>query len=251
MAMNKIERVSDVIEILGEKSILVGLGGVVSLALAGFVTKYQGFGGSYGFLEGILIVGGVGALGYAAYTALKIRKVSSVGTVCPYCDARNDLTEQPEIDFRCTSCHRMVPIQEGKVLSVEQVRCGYCNALNYYSEKTDVLLCEDCNREVPISRDDDPGRPAKKLMPGFAVTSDEDALYDLVLTEGGPKHEEMVDCLQHMLALNRNQVKNILAETPTVLLTGISHRKAEMLKAQISMHDGKAESRRSSEPAAV
>ncbi|CAN5374240.1 hypothetical protein BH11ARM2_BH11ARM2_20140 [soil metagenome] len=249
--MNKIQRVSDVIEILGEKSLLLGGGGVALLGLGGFAIRYQGFGGANLPLQAMLLLGGTGLIGYAAYTALQIRKVPTVGIVCPYCDARNHLTEQPTEDFRCTSCHRMVPLLEGKILEVHQVRCGYCNALNFYSDKTDVLLCEECNREVPISRDDDPNRPQKKLMPGFAVSNEEDALYDLVLLDGGPKNEEMVECLQHMLALNRNQVKNILSETPTVLLTGISRRKAELLKAQIQMHDGKADAQRSSEPAIV
>ncbi|RYG49278.1 hypothetical protein EON79_01840 [bacterium] len=249
--MRKIERASDVIEILGEKSILTGFAGVAALAVAAFAIKYQGLGGNYAPIQGLLVLGGIGALGFAGFTANKIRSVAAVTVVCPYCNGRNELTEHPDEDVRCTSCQRMVPILSGKILSVEQVRCGYCNALNYYSEKTEVLLCEDCNREVPISRDDDPSRPQKKLMPGFAVSSEEDSLYDLVLVDGGPKQEEMIDCLQHMLALNRNQVKNILNETPALLLTGISHRKAEMLKAQISMHDGNAQTNRSAEVAAV
>ncbi|RYG38612.1 hypothetical protein EON81_03210 [bacterium] len=249
--MRKIERASDVIEILGERSIVTGIGGIGALAIAAFAAKYQGVGGNYAPMQGILVLAGIGGLGYAAFTASKIRKVAAVTVVCPYCEGRNVLTEQPDEDVRCTTCQRMVPILRGKILAVEQVRCGYCNALNYYSEKTEVLLCEECNREVPISRDDDPSKPQKRLMPGFAVSSEEDSLYDLVLLNGGPKQEEMIDCLQHMLALNRNQVKNILSETPALLLTGISHRKAEMLKAQISMHDGEARTDRSAEVAAV
>jgi hypothetical protein len=44
-----------------------------------------------------------------------------------------------------------------------------------------------------------------------------------------------------MLALNRNQVKQMLEELPVTLLTGIPRRKAEMLKAQLTIHDGIAE----------
>ena len=46
-----------------------------------------------------------------------------------------------------------------------------------------------------------------------------------------------------MLAMNRNQVKQMLEEAPVVLLTGIPKKKAELLKAQIEMHHGKADTR--------
>ncbi|MFX9012007.1 hypothetical protein ABTN18_19845, partial [Acinetobacter baumannii] len=57
----------------------------------------------------------------------------------------------------------------------------------------------------------------------------------------GPKTEEMIDCLQHMLALNRNQVKQMFDELPVTLLTGIPKKKAELLSAQISSHGGTAD----------
>ena len=134
----------------------------------------------------------------------------------------------------------MIPITDGKVLPVAQVRCGFCNALNYYSDKTELLLCEECNHEIPIATED--GRPAKQ-MPSFYAVTDDDALYELVLVAHGYKTEELINALQHMLALNRSQVKQLLGELPAVLLTGINRKKAEMLKAQLSVNDGLAEMR--------
>jgi hypothetical protein len=77
-------------------------------------------------------------------------------------------------------------------------------------------------------------------MKAYAVT-DDDRLYELVLTGTGHKNEELIASLQHMLALNRNQVKQMLSELPVAILTGISRKKAEMIQAQLSIHDGVAE----------
>jgi hypothetical protein len=80
------------------------------------------------------------------------------------------------------------------------------------------------------------------LPSAFAVV-DDDNLYELILIAHGHKTEELINALQHMLALNRNQVKQMLTELPVTLLTGIPRRKAEMLTAQLSIHEGLAEMR--------
>jgi len=118
-----------------------------------------------------------------------------------------------------------------------QVQCGYCKALNWYCDKTEVLICEACDHEIPISQEDD--KPTKTLPKGFALVED-DSLYELVLTESGIKTEEVIATLQQMLALNRNQVKDILDQLPSTLLTGINRRKAEMLQAQLAVHGATA-----------
>jgi len=46
-----------------------------------------------------------------------------------------------------------------------------------------------------------------------------------------------------MLALNRNQVKQMLDETPVTLLTGITKRKALILQAQLASHDAIADAK--------
>jgi ribosomal protein L7/L12 len=118
-----------------------------------------------------------------------------------------------------------------------QVRCGSCNALNFYSEKSEVLLCEECNREISISLDDD--RAPKRIA---YARRDDDKLYELVLlSNGGHKTEELISALQHMLALNRNQVKQMLDELPVTLLSGIPRMKAEMLQTQLTANDAVAE----------
>ncbi len=169
--------------------------------------------------------------------AILIKKVTYFGVICPLCDFENDLTEAPTGDFVCTNCQRMIPIVDGQPITVSQVKCGYCGELNYYSEKTEFLICEVCNHQVPI--DTEASRRAtggKRVAESFVVTAD-DNVYEFILVAHGHKTDELIEVLQHMLALNRNQIKQMLQELPVTLLTGITRRKAEMLQAQLALHE--------------
>ncbi len=187
----------------------------------------------------VLLVAGLGLLGYAGYNLNEIKKVHVEKVACPYCKHVNKLTETPDKDFTCQACYRLIPIENGKPIPVMQVRCGFCNSLNYYSAKNEVLLCEECNREVPISLDDD--RAPRHIA---YARRDDDSMYELILiSNGGHKTEELISALQHMLALNRNQVKQMLMELPVTLLSGIPRMKAEMLQTQLAANDAVAEFR--------
>jgi hypothetical protein len=223
-----------------EKAFYYAIGGAIGVGLGVFLYSYRGQSGMFVPLAGILGFLGVLSLGTGSLVALKIRKVRGIPLSCPICNAVNELTETPTDDFPCVGCNRMVPVKDGMVLSVNQVRCGYCNELNFYSDKTGALLCESCNHEIPIATDED--TPRKVIPSAYAVVDDE-ALYELVLVGHGNKEEDLINSLQHILALNRNQVKQMLTELPVTLLTGITRRKAEMLKAQIGIHDGQTEFR--------
>ena len=235
--MPRVPRASDVIEILSERSLLLGIGGIVSVALGGLLYKYRGQGYLSGLAIVLMLVGFVGIC-LATYFALQVRKITAHEVKCPFCEHSNVLVDTPNDDFPCVNCNRMIPIVDGKTIPVAQVRCGYCNELNFYSDKTEVLLCEKCNHEIPIARDD---RGPKKTIPAAFVVVDDEALYELQLVGQGHKTEELIQALQHMLALNRNQVKNMLNEMPVTVLTGITRKKAEMLKAQLSLYEGEVE----------
>ncbi len=224
---------------IGERALYFGVGGVVAFLIGLLFFNYQRQGGMLiGFAWVMMIAGVVGIL-LAGYVGLQARKVTGIRIQCVYegCGANNEFTEFPTEDFRCTKCNRLVPILDGKVLPVEQVRCGYCNTLNYYSEKNDLLVCENCDREIPLATGSNPQRHVARA---YAITDDE-RLYELVLVSAGNKTEEVITVLQSMLALNRNQVKNILEDLPAVLLTGIPRKKAELLSAQLAIHDASAE----------
>lgn len=236
----RIQRYSDVIERIGEEAFYWFGGMIVSLLGGLLFKKYMGTGSMAGLMWVLFLVAAV-CLVQGIRTVSKTRDVESFSVECPICTETNELTAKPEDeDITCVACNHRIPIKDGVVLPVMQVRCGYCNALNYYSDKTDLLICETCNHEIPIHQEE--GKPTKQLPKGFAVV-DDNMLYELVLIEGEKSNEDLVKTLQSMLALNRNQVRDILDELPVSLLQGITRMKADMLMAQISIHGGKAESK--------
>jgi uncharacterized protein YbaR (Trm112 family) len=232
--MSRPTKSSDVIEIHWEHAFSYGGVGLGCIGLFGLLYYYRG-GGTLIYAAYIILFIGICTLGYGLKRALEVRDVTGVSYTCPYCGGYTELTEIASADFTCQECNRLIPIIDGEIIPVEQVRCGYCNALNYYSEKSEFLICEKCNRESPIHSEGE-----GKAVATYYVLDDDDAPYELVLDNGGPKTEEVVDVLQKMLALNRNQVKQILEDTPQVLLTGIPKRKAVILQAQLETHDAKA-----------
>ena len=236
--MSHLERSSNIKEQLGQKALVSVIPGVIAIAIGGVMVRYQGMMIGLGI---VLCVLGVAAVVFGATQLAQLKKIPSFPVKCPFCNHKNDFTEEPMSDVRCEGCQRSIPIYEGRILNVEQVRCGFCNHLNYYSEKSTGLICEDCNRIVPIANEG--GAQAQATMEHYTI-QDDNRPYDLILSEGASSNnEDLVSTLQHMLALNRNQVKQMLEETPVVLLTGIPKKKAELLKAQIEMHHGKAEFR--------
>lgn len=241
--MPYVERSSSVKEQYVQRALMAGVPGLILIGVGVVLFLYQqSQGGALVPLSVVLMLIGVICLVYMATQLAAMKKVPSFPLVCPFCKHRNEFMEPALSDVRCDGCQRQIPIIEGRILQVWQVRCGFCNHLNYYSEKSTGLLCEECNREVPISTADGSAPKAKAAFDAYA-RHDDDRPYDLVLEDAGAKGEDLVACLQHMLALNRNQVKDMLEETPITLLTGIPKKKAELLKAQIEMHHGRADAR--------
>lgn len=236
-------RKSDVIEMIGEKAVGFSVLGVIAAAIGFLFRNYQRYeyGGMLTGIAWVMILGGAGLIAFSIYASWQMKQVSGFHIACPYCSAKNVLVEPPDDDFKCFVCHRVIPIKDEKALPVFQVRCGYCNELNYYSEKNDVLICEKCDHEIPLVGEDD-GKEIRHVPKAYAVTDDE-RLYELVLVSHGGHKEELITALQHMLALNRNQVKQLLDEVPVTLLTGITRKKAELLQAQLSIHAAAAEYR--------
>lgn len=240
--MSTPEKRSHIIEKHWEHAIIWGFLGLVCLLGGLFILRYgnnfTGFGENLTSLSWPLLAAAPLLFAYAIYRLITGRKEPVYVAACPYCQTEIEFTERPEDDFTCDSCHRRVPVLDGRVLDVTGVRCGYCGALNYMSEKTEVLICEDCDREIPLL---DPETGEMRHVPrGFARVDDE-GLYQLILTDPGREREEVINSLQHMLALNRNQVKAMLDEVPVTLLTGINRRKAEMLKAQLEASGASAD----------
>ena len=237
--MARTERTSDIVEQYSEKAVFYGAGGFVCAGAAFLTLRYGG--SAFAGLGWVLVLAGLGCFAMAGYKIGRVRSIAAYRISCPFCDEVVALASAPgDQDVSCSGCHRMIPLREGKIASVNQVACGFCRGLNYYSDKTDALLCEHCNHEIPIQHEE--GHVSKKSVSKFAVVED-GAMYELVLVDAGRDEEDLIGTLQHMLALNRNQVKDILKQTPVTLLQGITRMKAEMLKAQISNHGGEAQAR--------
>jgi len=228
------QRSSDVAETFASNALLVGVASVLAIGLGALFVGYKSM---FMLLGIVLIMGGALGLAYVFKQTRQIKQITSNDIVCPYCSAKNIFTEPPTESVTCQECSRLIPIFEGRILKVSQVRCGYCRHLNYYNEHSVGLICENCDREIPIATAD--GELQSGAFHKFVV-KDDTAVYDLVLRSPGPKVEEVIPVLQQMLALNRNQVKQMLEETPVTLLTGIPKMKAEMLTAQLQAHDADA-----------
>ena len=70
---------------------------------------------------------------------------------------------------------------------------------------------------------------------------DDTERYNLVLLDAGPKRQEIIAVLQKMLALNRNQVKEIMDDVPMTLLHGVPKKKAELMSSEIAACGGRSE----------
>ncbi len=240
--MAQIARRTDVIEAKAALAIPLVLGAICALGLSALLFIFRGDGMLLG-LAWVLIVGAIAAIGYACYVGWLAKQETShsFAVECVYCHERIELLEPPgDEDVTCTQCHRLIPMKNSVPLPVFEVRCGFCNTLNFYSDKSQFLICENCDREIPITTAED--LPQKAIPKGYVVDED-NSPYEVTLDAiPNAEHpgEDLIGCLQHMLALNRTQVKDLLANLPTTLLVGIPKKKAEMLRAQLTAHGATA-----------
>jgi ribosomal protein S27E len=239
-----IERSENVREELGARLTFIVIPAFILLVL-GFLMVFVYPGAILIGLGWVFFLLGLAGVGYGIYLFTRTKKITEYSLDCPFCFAKNTFTAKPNSDVRCNDCARMVPILNGVVLQVFQVRCGYCQHLNYYSEKSTGLICENCDSVIPIATDEEP--EALQVLEQY-TRREESSVYDLVLTSEGNKTEKLISCLQQMLALNRNQIKLILDQTPATLFTGIPKKKAQLLQREIEAAGGQAEYSVSEEP---
>lgn len=227
------QRSSDLVETYAARAIGVGILALLILGASGFMFVNRGDSGLPLALV-LLAIGGALAV-YAAMSGLKTRKVGSHQVRCPMCGVGNGFEEAPLDDVVCRGCHRTIPIENGRILPLKQVSCGACGESNWYSDHTKTLICEACGREIAIARPD--GSPAM-----YAV-QDDSRPYELVLVAYEPGHDDLADALQERLGLNRAQVRTVLSELPSVLLTNVPRQKAEMLRGELARTGAALEAR--------
>jgi len=233
--MSDIERSSNIREEKAQRAFMSIVPGAIGLVIT-IILFFYASGWTLG-LRWVLLGFSLVAISYGVWQLMEMRKIASHAVVCPFCDRKNVFSEPPSHDVRCDNCNREIPIIDGRILQVFQVRCGFCNALNWYSEKSTGLICEECDRVIPIANEEGAASPA---MDAYA-RHDDNTPYNLTLIDAGARREEIIPVLQKMLALNRNQVKQIIDDAPMVLLQGVPKKKAELLAAQITAHGGQAD----------
>lgn len=144
------QRSSDLVETLMARAFGVGGLAVVALFAGAVMFAYRGDSGLP--LAIVLLSIGVLLFGYAGFCVIKSRKVGAYKMVCPMCRAINGFESAPMEDVICRECHRRIPVENGRILPLQQISCGACNESNWYSDRTKSLLCESCGREIAIAR---------------------------------------------------------------------------------------------------
>lgn len=228
------QRSSDLVETWVARALGAGGLGLVVLGLSVVMFIYRGDSGLA--LAIVLGVIAVSLLLFAAVAFFKSRKVGSFKLVCPMCGATNGFEAEPTADVVCSHCHRTIPIENGQVLPLKQVSCGACGESNWYSDKTKSLLCESCGREIAIASGGGNGGAT------YAV-QDDARPYELVLIAYEQGHDDLVEALQRALGINRAQVRGLLTELPSVLLTNVPRQKAEILRNELSHYGAALEAR--------
>src|SRR5579871_2955629 len=108
--MPRVHRSSDVVEGHSEIAISFGVGAVACFFITFLLIRYRGSTGMFVPLAIIILLIGLLCLGYGAYCAWQIRGVKHVTRECPFCKATNALDGDPEGDFLCLECHRLIPV---------------------------------------------------------------------------------------------------------------------------------------------
>lgn len=222
------QRSSDLVETYIARALGTGALGGVLLVLGGVMFAFRGDSGTP--LAVVLLLIGAALLVYAAFCVIKSRGVASYKLACPMCGVENGFEAAPTSDVICRGCHRTIPMENGKILPLKQISCGACNESNWYSDRTKHLLCEACGREIAI---------AQSSGGATYAVSDDTRPYELVLIAYEPGHDDLADALQQLLGVNRAQIRDLLTNLPSVVLTNVPRQKAEMLKSELS-HTGAA-----------
>lgn len=222
------QRSSDLVETYMARALGAGAGGGVVLVLGAIMFAFRGDSGTP--LAVVLLLIGAALIVFAAFCVVKSRSVASFKLACPMCGVENGFEAMPTSDVVCRGCHRTIPIDNGKIMPLKQISCGSCNESNWYSDRTKQLLCESCGREIAI---------AQSTGGATYAVPDDARPYELVLIAYEPGHEDLADALQHLLGVNRAQVRDLLSNLPSVVLTNVPRQKAEMVKNQL-MHTGAA-----------
>lgn len=210
------------------QAVLLGIVGILCLGGTFIFWKYGGMFTSLAFIFGLAWLG---LWGFAGWRLYQLRSLESHAITCPFCNQETAFLSSPTSDFTCEHCLKRVPMENGRVLEVVAVKCPHCGSLEQVSARASVAICEQCNREIMITR---VARSDVSPLAHAPLAQDDPTPYELLLIHPGKHPEDVIHLLQSLLTLNRPDVKKILDALPTVILTNLPRRKGEGLMRQFT-----------------
>lgn len=234
--------------------------GVVIMLVAAFMIYFLGLflkdnasllrvmrlGMGVGIAIGAIVVGG------AAARLSKVRNMASFLYPCPYCDASNQLVEEPTANFECETCHQTVRFDESGVpVPVRIIGCSNCGTDNRVSIKSSRFICSKCNATIQVQAEQPvygmgnvasaaapaasaPPRPAPALL-----NQTDPSHVDVVVQSFDPAREgQLAVMLQNMMGIEVAEARRLLgtigARTPLIIGVDMPVQEADQLSAQLT-----------------
>ncbi len=198
-----------------------------------------------GIAIGAVVVGG------AAARLSKVRSMESFAYPCPYCDAINQLVEEPTANFECETCHQTVRFDENGVpVPVRVIGCSNCGTDNRVSIKSNRFICSKCNATIQVQAEQPvygmgnvasaaptasaPPRPAPTLLNQSGPSN-----VDVVVQSFDPAREgQLAAMLQNMMGIETAEARRLLgtigARTPLIIGVDMPAQEADQLSAQLT-----------------
>lgn len=225
--------------------LIATMGGLFTIGFGMLFINYRSMFVTLGW---ILVAIGVISLTYGIVTVISLQRIRTVDVVCPFCRKSTGLTGEPDRDFRCQHCQRMVPIENGRPMSVSTVNCPSCQKTNFYHARVTHLACESCGKDIPISTGDSmPGMPMGGVpVVGAAPAPEQDNGFEpgpfrVVLTGIGAHLDDLADYIKDRHHISTREVDEMLLQLPWVVFNGVSESAAHEAKAAIESRGGSAE----------
>ncbi len=212
--------------------------------------KVMRLGMGVGIVIGAVVVGG------AAARLSKVRSMESFAYPCPYCDAINQLVEEPTANFECETCHQTVRFDENGVLvPVRVIGCSKCGTDNRVSIKSSRFICSKCNATIQVQAE----QPVYGMGNAMSGTSGATASAasapsrpaPTLLNQPGPSHvdvavqsfdaareSQLAALLQNMMGIELAEARRLLgtigARTPLIIGVDMPVQEADQLSAQLT-----------------
>ena len=202
--------------------------------------KIMRLGMGVGIAIGAVVIGG------ALARLSKVRNMTSFTYPCPYCDAANQLVEEPVSDFECETCHQTVRFDEnGVMVPVRVIGCSNCGTDNRVSVKASRFICSKCNATVQVQAE----QPVYGMAAASAVVAPAAAPprpatllnqsnVDVVIQAfDAARGAQLASAVQNLLGVETDEARRLLGtigpRSPLIIGVDMSAPDADQLSAQL------------------